>query len=93
MYYYGCRTSNVEALEDLGKKYFSSSKDNDFIKDQKDNPEDYKYKIIRKCNSRKEAVKLEIKLHNKFNVGANESFYNKAKQTSIGWGRGGIKLN
>ena len=30
-------------------------------------------------------MKLEIKLHNKFNVGVNESFYNKVKQTSTGF--------
>ena len=33
---------------------------------------------------------MEIKLHNKFNVGKNNLFYNKAKQTSIGFDRVGV---
>lgn len=83
-HYYGVRTSDNPA-KDLGIKYFSSSKDKDFIKDQKQNPQNYKYKIIRTYKTRKEAIRLEIKLHNKFNVGVNESFYNRSKQTSTGW--------
>jgi len=82
-HYYGTRTSkNKTPEEDIGIYYFSSSKDKDFIKDQKENPQDYKYKVIKKFNTRKEALKLEIKLHNKFNVGINESFYNRSKQSS-----------
>jgi len=34
---------------------------------------------------------MEIKLHNKFNVGINENFYNKVKQTSTGFDYIGIK--
>ena len=92
-HYYGCRTSKCLPNEDLRIKYFSSSKDKDFIKDQKLNPQNYKYKIIRICSSREEAIKLEIRLHNKFNVGVNESFYNRCKQTSIAWDRVGIPLS
>jgi len=88
-HYYGARTTpkNKEVLpiDDLGIIYFSSSKDKDFIKDQKENPSDYKYKVIHIFKTRKEAIELEIKLHNKFNVGINESFYNRAKQTSLGF--------
>jgi len=87
-HYYGTRTSK-NPKEDIGIKYFSSSKDKDFIKDQKENPQNYKYKIIKIFNNRKEAIKLEIKLHSKFDVGVNESFYNRAKQTSTGWDRTG----
>ena len=36
---------------------------------------------------------LEIKLHNKFNVGINENFYNKAKQTSTGFGYTGFLVS
>lgn len=90
-HYYGCRTSKkCSPKEDLGIKYFSSSKNKDFIKDQKNNPQNYKYKIINTFNNRKKAIKLEIKLHNKFNVGVNESFYNRSKQTSTGWDTTGI---
>jgi len=90
-HYYGVRTSkNKTPEEDIGIYYFSSSTDKDFIKDQKENPQDYKYKVIKKFNTREEAIELEIKLHNKFNVGINESFYNKTKQTSVGFDRSGI---
>jgi len=93
-HYYGTRTSkNKTPEEDLGKYYFSSSSDKEFIKDQKENPQDYKYKVIKKFHTRKEAIELEIKLHNKFNVGLNESFYNRSKQTSTGWDTTGVKLS
>jgi len=91
-HYYGVRTSkNKTPEEDIGIYYFSSSTDKYFIQGQKENPQDYKYKIIKKFNTRKEAAALEIKLHNKFNVGVNESFYNKAKQTSVGFDTTGRK--
>ena len=84
-HYYGSRTSKLRPEEDLGKKYFSSSRDKEFLKDQKKNPENYRYKIIRVFDDRREALKLEIELHEKFNVGVNESFYNRMKQTSTGF--------
>lgn len=89
-HYYGCRSSKVEPKLDLGIKYFSSSKDKLFVQDQKENSLHYKYKIIKIFNTREEAIQLEIKLHNRFNVGINESFYNKSKQTSIGFSTFGI---
>lgn len=92
MHYYGSRTSLCPPIEDIGIKYFSSSKDEDFIKSQKMNPERYRYKIVRVLDSREEALKLEIKLHEKFNVGINESFYNRAKQSSVGFDRSGVRL-
>jgi group I intron endonuclease len=88
-YYYGSRSSEIEAKLDLGIKYFSSSSDEDFREDQKNHPENYKYKIVRICSTRKEATDLEIKLQKKFNVGINESFYNKVIQTSTGFDRTG----
>lgn len=84
-HYYGKRKSIIDPNNDLGVKYFSSSSDKDFIKDQKDNPQNYKYKIIRTFKSSKDALEFEIKLHNKFDVGVNESFYNKSKQISVGF--------
>jgi len=86
-HYYGVRGCNVEAKLDLGIKYFSSSRDKEFKDDQKNHPENYKYKIVRICSNRKEADALEIKLHEKFNVGKSESFYNRAKRTSMGFDR------
>lgn len=84
-HYYGCHSSKLEPINVLGKKYFSSSTDDDFIKDQRLHQQDYEYKVVHAFKTRVEAVSLEIKLHNKFNVGVNESFYNKAKQTSTGF--------
>ena len=84
-HYYGVRSSKIEPSKDLGVKYFSSSTDKEFIHDQKINPQNYKYKIVSIFYSRIEASKLEIKLHTKFNVCANESFYNKANAKSTGF--------
>jgi hypothetical protein len=89
-HYYGSRSCKCKPQDDLGVKYFSSSHDKEFILEQKEYPENFKYKIIRICETRKEALEYEILLHEKFNVGVNENFYNRAKQTSTGWNREGI---
>jgi hypothetical protein len=78
-HYYGVRSSKCIPSKDLGKKYFSTSHNKEFMVDQKENPQNYNYKVIRIFNTRKEAVLNEIRLHNIFNVGVNESFYNKGK--------------
>ncbi|MCK5537943.1 MAG: hypothetical protein KAI79_14040 [Bacteroidales bacterium] len=87
-HYYGVRSS-ISPKSDLGLIYFSSSSDKEFIQDQKDNPQNYRYKIVGKFTTREEAIALEVKLHNKFNVGVNENFYNLSKQTMIGFDRTG----
>ena len=46
MYYYGVHSCDCLPQEDIGIKYFSSSK-KQFIKDQKENPQDYKYKVVK----------------------------------------------
>ena len=76
MYYYGVHSCDCLPQEDIGIKYFSSSK-KQFIKDQKENPQDYKYKVVKIFCTRKEANKHEELLHNKFNVRVHEKFYNK----------------
>ena len=92
MYYYGTRSTNLNPKDDLGIKYFSSSSDKEFIQDQKENPQNYKYKIIHIYDNRKSAIEMEIKLHNKFNVGISEKFYNRAKQTSTGFDTTGMSF-
>ena len=82
-HYYGVRSSKNHPFDDLGSRYLSSSLDKDFIQDQKDNPQNYKYKVVKIFEDRNLAVGFEIYLHNKFNVGINPAFYNKVKQTSI----------
>ena len=85
-HYYGIRTTkNTLPHKDLGVKYFSSSRDKEFKKDQRLHPENYKYKVIITSDSRQRILELEIKLHNKFNVGVNPKFYNNAIQTSVGF--------
>jgi len=92
-YYYGVRSSKIAPKKDIGVKYFSSSTDKEFIKDQKENPQDYKYKVIRISNTRKEAELLETRLHEKFQVQIHESFYNKAINTKMGFSVYGRKQN
>lgn len=100
-HYYGVRTSKVEPKLDLGIIYFSSSKDKKFISEQKEKPSIFKYKVIKIFETREEAIILEIKLHSKFDVGMNISFYNRSKQTStkfdtsglIPWNKNKICLN
>jgi len=90
-HYIGYRHCFCDPINDIGFKYFSCSKDKEFKKDQILNKEHYTYTIIETFKTKEDALKLEIKLHNKFNVGINESFYNRAKQTSDGFDRTGIK--
>lgn len=99
MYYYGDRTSKVPPKEDIGKKYFSSFKGNYLFQlDQKANPQNYKYKVIKVFKSsdgfkRADATKLEIKLHNKFDVKTHKKFINKSNQTSTKFSVAGTKLS
>lgn len=92
-HYYGSRSSKIHPNKDLGKHYFSSSTNKAFRRDQKENPHNYKYKVVKLFSSREEAISFEIKLHKKFDVGINESFYNKAIQTSVGFDTTGSKMS
>lgn len=85
MMYIGTRSCNVNPMFDIGVKYYSSSKDKEFIKDQKENREKYSYQVLRGYKTRKEATNLEIELHELHDVGVNEAFYNRMKQTSRGF--------
>ena len=80
-HYYGKRSCKILPALDLGIRYFSSSKDKNFLKDQKENPSHYKYKIIREFISSEEACEFEIRLHKRFQVGTNSNFYNIVTQT------------
>jgi len=79
IHYYGVRSSKVHPKKDLGVKYFSSSTDEEFIKDQKENKHTskYKYKVIKMFTNRISANIMEVYLHKKYNVSINEKFYNK----------------
>lgn len=84
-HYYGSRSCKILPSLDLGIKYFSSSSDKCFILDQKNNKENYRYKIIKVFYNNLESLLFEIKLHEKLNVDVNPSFYNKSKQTTTKW--------
>lgn len=87
-HYYGYKSSNKHPSEVIGISYFGSpsGKTNMWIiKDQKENPQNYKYKIVQMFKTKNEALAREIKLHNKFDVGVNKNFYNETKQTSTGF--------
>lgn len=90
-HYYGVRSSRVKPKDDLGKKYFSSSTDKEFIKEQREHPENFKYKVIREFETRKDAEFLEKELHKKFHVSDNERFYNKCISTLMGFSVEGRK--
>ena len=92
-HYYGKRSSKCDPKEDLGKKYFSSSTDKEFLLDQKNNPQNYRYKIVQRFGDGKSAILRESILHYKFNVGRNDHFYNKVKQKLNGYDRTGIEVS
>ena len=91
MQYIGKRQSIVKPVDDIGIKYFSSSKDSEFMEDQHENPRHYKYEVIKTFSSAKEQAEYEILLLEKYDVGKNPMFYNKAKATSAKFDRTGLK--
>lgn len=91
IHYYGVRSCIGDPRFDIGVKYFSSSSDKNFIKLQKNNPEYFKYKVVKIFSSRKDACKMEVKLHHMFDVGVSEAFYNKCKQTTYGHDQTGVR--
>lgn len=94
MYYYGVHSCVCQPKEDIGVKYWSTSKNKEFKADIKNNPQNYKYKVLKIFETRIEAVEHEIFLHKKFNVGVNNKFYNDSMQTSTSFdtsGRASVK--
>ena len=90
MYYYGDKSCVEHPSENLGKVYFSSFSNKYFEIDQKLHPEDYEYKVIKIFRvsdgyNRKDAKRLEVKLHKKFDVKNHPKFINRANQTSSGF--------
>lgn len=81
-HYYGYRSSKTHPSKDLGIKYFSSSSDHSFIIDQKNNKNNYKYKIIKIFDNKLDAIRFESKLHYKFDVRHNDNFYNLSNQSN-----------
>jgi hypothetical protein len=91
MKYIGARTSKRSNLLDDLKTYKSSSTNKLFISEQTNSPKDFEYVILAVFADRISAINDEIKLHNKYDVARNKSFYNLAKQKSNGFDRTGCK--
>ena len=87
MFYIGAKSCNEHPSENLGIKYFSSSQNKNFIQDQKNNPENYKYEILSIHENRLNANKEEARLHELYDVRNNKKFYNKinAANSNIGF--------
>ena len=92
-FYIGSRQTKYEnPYEDIGVRYFSSSTDKTFLKEQIDFPERFKYRVLKRFKSRKAAFEHEIELHEKYDVCVNPRFYNKAKTTTTKFTLSGLKL-
>lgn len=91
--YIGSRSSKEHPSEDLGNRYFSSSTNKLFIEEQKKTPMLFKYLILKTFQNRQDALNYEIFLHNFFDVSKNKKFYNKSKQTSVGFSTAGCILS
>lgn len=76
-HYYGVRKSKVHPVNDIGIIYFSSSTDEDFKQDQKLNPQNYKYKVVKIYDTYEESMKGERDLLVRFNAVSSPNFYNK----------------
>lgn len=93
MYYYGDRSCICHPSEDIGIKYFSSSTLKLFIQDQKENHNDYKYKIVKIYETcREDAKQLEVDLHKRFDVKNHTKFINRANQSSEGFDTTGLNF-
>jgi hypothetical protein len=89
-HYYGYKScGNRVPKEIIGKTYFSSSSDKEFIAEQKNHPERFRYKIVARFNTREEALERETILHRKFHVNRNPNFYNRSIQ-STSWSANGM---
>lgn len=82
-FYIGVRTSSIHPSKDIGKNYFSTSADKIFIKDQKENPQNYEYRILGIFENKKLAYLNEKEMLLTYNVRNNKSFYNKTANNAF----------
>lgn len=89
-YYIGVRSSNKHPIDDI--TYLGSCKT--LLEWFKCNGTDNVEKeILAIYDNRKDAIQHEIELHDYFNIAKNALFWNKAKQTSIGFDTTGTQLS
>jgi hypothetical protein len=84
-YYIGVRSTNLLPEDDLGKKYFSSSRDKDFIEDQKSNNSNYRYTVLKNFDNRDDADYYEMHLHETKQVHLDPQSFNRAMNSSKGF--------
>ncbi len=82
--YIGSRGSTTEPNKDI-KKYKSSSTDKQFKLNQKLNPLNYWYEILSYHETREDANIEESRLHDMYNVGCSDTYFNKSNQTKNGF--------
>lgn len=75
-YYIGCRQSAVPPKQDLGLKYFSSSTNKKFIKEQQEDPSQFDYEVIKEHPNMLYALEHEKKLLHQVDARNNEKYYN-----------------
>ena len=77
-FYIGVRGSNDIPYDDIGKKYFTSSVNKDFISRMKTTPTDFTFKVIKEFTDWNGALEYEYKLLRKFKANTNKHMYNKS---------------
>jgi hypothetical protein len=85
MYYIGVRSCKGTIWDDV---YMGSSKH--MTQEDKDNCNKI---VLKRFDSRKDAVAYEVEMHEKFDVANNAMFYNKAKQTTTGFDTTGRNMS
>ena len=88
-YYIGVRSCECKIGDD---EYMGSSK---YLTEDINNngKQNYNKIILKRFDSREDASKYEILMHEQFDVASNPIFFNKAKQKSIGFACGPGELN
>ncbi len=84
-HYYGSRVSVEHPKMDLGLIYMSSSNDIEFMKDQEEYPQRFKYKIVRIFENNIDKILYESFLHQYFNVKNHKKFINRSNQLPSGF--------
>jgi len=75
-YYIGSRQSAVTPKQDLGHDYFSSSTNKKFIEEQRKDPSQFEYEIIKEYPNMLEALEHEKKILQRVDARNNEKYYN-----------------
>ncbi len=75
-YYIGSRQSAVPPKQDLGIKYFSSSTNRKFIKEQEEDSSQFEYEVIKEYPNILQALEHEKELLQRVDARNNEKYYN-----------------